>query len=85
LRRPRTNAKAFSQNQSPAVSAGLFLCRNFRRAYLETRSLDSDVPIGVNAAAIWLDGVTVENLSELLAQHCRTAEVGWPSGLTYIE
>jgi hypothetical protein len=30
--------------------------------YLETRSFDSDVPIEVNAAAVWLDEVTVENL-----------------------
>jgi hypothetical protein len=29
---------------------------------LETRSFDSDVPIEVNAATIWLDEVTVENL-----------------------
>jgi hypothetical protein len=37
---------------------------------LETRSFESWVPIAVKAAAIWLDDVTVENVSELLAQDC---------------
>jgi hypothetical protein len=63
LRRPRTNAKTPLKIKSPAVSAGLFCAGNFRRAYLETRSFDSDVPIAVNAAAIWLDEATVESLA----------------------
>jgi hypothetical protein len=70
LRRPRANAKASLKIKSPAVSAGLFCAGNFRRAYLETRGFDSDMPIELSAAAIWLDEVTVENLSELLAQYC---------------
>ena len=58
--------------------------REAKRDYLETRSFESEVLIASKAAAIWLDEVTVENLSELLAQYCRTAEVGSPSVLTCI-
>jgi hypothetical protein len=46
--------------------------------------LESDVPVAVKAVAISLEEVTVENLSEPLAQYCRTAEVGSPSSLTCI-
>ena len=42
------------------------------------------MPIAVKAVAIWLEEVTVENLSEPLAQYSRTAEVGSLSVLTCI-
>ena len=56
----------------------------FTDDYFATRSLDSDVPIAVKAAAIWLEEVTVVNLSAPLAQYCRTVEVGSPLVLTCI-
>ena len=64
--------------------AGLFRVDGFAENYRATRSFDSEVPIELNAAMIWLAEVTVENLSEPLAQYCNTAEVGSPSVLTCI-
>ena len=63
--------------------AGLFRCGLLPR-YFATRSLDSDVPIAAKAVAIWLDEVTVENLSAPLAHYCKTVEVGSPLVLTCI-
>ena len=46
--------------------------RIFARDYRATRNFDSDVPIALKAAMIWVDEVTVENLSAPLAQYCKT-------------
>ena len=48
--------------------AGLFLLADLRRITARRDSLDSELPIELKAAMIWVAEVTVENLSAPLAQ-----------------
>src|SRR3954454_4082032 len=66
--------QAAPDDNKPGLSAGLFDSGD--AAYLETRSLDSEVPIELNTAAVWLADVTTKKFSGPLAQYCSTAEVG---------
>jgi hypothetical protein len=64
--------------------AGLLLLVRALLGYFEMRSCESCVPIWLNTVTIWLDEVSRKNLSDVLAQFCRSVEVGSPPVLTWI-
>ena len=66
----------FCKQKARLNQPGFFACFRVIRVYRATRSWLSDVPIELNAVRIWLELVSMKNLSGLLAQYCSTAEVG---------
>src|SRR4051794_38548168 len=65
-----------AESKSPAVLAGLFYSAGRRGDYLATRSFDSELPIEVKAATVWLADVIRKKFSGELAQFCSRVDVG---------